>query len=207
MYAAGTAVATAPLPAASSSLGVLNLILGLPQLVPGMPLEGGRVCGRWRGRGPTTATGRAARPPGRADDRLGVLGVGIAVALANLATEGLIVIALGWLLTTGARTLERRLALEQLLRGVTVRQAMERDPPLWGRTYLDTFADRFDGPDAVTAMPVVDDDRVVGMIGERRLRGWDDAGSAPPARPTSWRSRRRCRCSRPTIRCGRRSTR
>ena len=40
--------------------------------------------------------------------------------LADLVTEGLLVIALGWLLSTGARTLDRRLALERLLRGVSV---------------------------------------------------------------------------------------
>ena len=84
----------------------------------------------------STAAGSSGRSPGRARkdrDRAGavtarvgrllgftVIGVGIAMALADLATEGLLVIALGWLLTTGARTLDRRLALERLLRGVTV---------------------------------------------------------------------------------------
>ena len=85
-------------------------------------------------------------------------------------TEGLIAIALGWLLNTGARTLERRLALEQLLRGVSVSEAMQRDVPFVGPNLtIDTFANRFEGPDAVAAMPVVDEDQVVGVIGRRRL--------------------------------------
>ena len=35
---------------------------------------------------------------------------------------------------------------------------------------MDTFADRFTGPDAVSALPVVADDRVLGVIGRKRLQ-------------------------------------
>jgi CBS domain-containing protein len=35
---------------------------------------------------------------------------------------------------------------------------------------VDTFADRFQGPDAVPAVPVVEDERALGVIGARRLR-------------------------------------
>ncbi|HEY6571651.1 MAG TPA: CBS domain-containing protein, partial [Candidatus Limnocylindrales bacterium] len=99
-----------------------------------------------------------------------IMGVGIALAFAEFVTEGLIAIALGWLLNTGARTVERRLALEQLLRGLKVGEAMERDVPFVGPGLtIDTFASRFEGPDAVTAMPVVEDDVVVGVLGRKRL--------------------------------------
>jgi len=39
-----------------------------------------------------------------------------------------------------------------------------------GRSSIDTFADRFDGENGVTAMAVVDDERVVGVLGVRRLQ-------------------------------------
>ena len=68
----------------------------------------------------------------------------------TFVTEGLIAIALGWLFNTGSRTLERRNALEQLLRGVSVSEAMQRDVPFVGPSLtIDTFANRFEGPDAV----------------------------------------------------------
>ena len=90
--------------------------------------------------------------------------------LGEFVTEGLIAIALGWLFNTGSRTLERRNALEQLLRGVSVSEAMQRDVPFVGPSLtIDTFANRFEGPDAVAAMPVVDEDQVVGVVGRRRL--------------------------------------
>ena len=110
------------------------------------------------------------------------MGVGIALALADLVTEGLLVIALGWLLTTGARTLDRRLALERLLRGATVREAMREDPPFVGPNLtVDTFADRYEGPDGVPALPVVEDDQVLGVI---------EPAAPPAAGPTTVRRRR-----------------
>ena len=100
-----------------------------------MPLDGGRVVRAF-------AWARTRRPgPGRyrTTARVGrmvgwtILGVGVALVLADLVTEGLIGIALGWLLTTGARTGDRRLALERLLRGSPVsRGAMRVDVPFVG---------------------------------------------------------------------------
>jgi Zn-dependent protease/predicted transcriptional regulator len=153
-------------------LGALNVILAGLSLLPGMPLDGGRVV-RAFAWARTKDRDRAGAVTARVGRLLGftVIGVGIAMALADLATEGLLVIALGWLLTTGARTLDRRLALERLLRGVTVREAMEADPPSVGPNLtVDTFADRYEGPEGIPAMPVVDDEHVLGIIGRRRLQ-------------------------------------
>ena len=106
-------------PGASSCSAALNVILAGISLLPGMPLDGGRVV-RALAWARTKDRDRAGAVTARVGRLLGftVIGVGIAMALADLATEGLLVIALGWLLTTGARTLDRRLALERLLRGV-----------------------------------------------------------------------------------------
>jgi CBS domain-containing protein len=137
-----------------------------------MPLDGGRVV-RALAWARTDDRDRAGAVTARVGRLLGftVIGVGIAMALADLATEGLLVIALGWLLTTGARTLDRRLGLERLLRGATVREAMQPAPTWVGPNLtIDTFADRYEGPEGVPAMPVVDDDRVLGIIGRRRLQ-------------------------------------
>ena len=152
-------------------VGVLNLILALLSLLPAMPLDGGRAVRAlaWARSGDRD---RASRTTARVGRMVGwtILGVGIALVLGEFVTEGLIAIALGWLFNTGARTLERRNALEQLLRGVSVSEAMQRDVPFVGPGLtIDTFANRFEGPDAVAAMPVVDEDQVVGVVGRRRL--------------------------------------
>jgi Zn-dependent protease/CBS domain-containing protein len=162
---------SAPIAGGVVVVGVLNLILGVLSVLPAMPLDGGRVVRAfaWSRYGDRD---RAYRTTARVGRMIGwtILGAGVALVLANLVTEGLIGIALGWLLNTGARTGERRLALEQLLRGAQVSDAMRVDVPFVGPNLtIDTFASRFEGQDAVAAMPVVDDDKVVGVVGRKRL--------------------------------------
>ena len=153
-------------------VGGLNLVLGLLSLLPGLPLDGGRVVRAlaWARSGDPDRAGRFTARVGR---MIGwaTVGVGIAMALAAQVTGGLVVLALGWLVAMGGRTLDRRLDLEILLRGATVDDAMRTDgqrvPP---NLTVDTFADSFQGPDAVSALPVVDDDVVLGVIGIKRLQ-------------------------------------
>jgi Zn-dependent protease/CBS domain-containing protein len=176
-------------------VGVLNLILAILSVLPAMPLDGGRVVRAlaWSHSGDRD---RAYRTTARVGRMVGwtILGVGVALILAEFVTEGLIGIALGWLLNTGARTGERRLALEQLLRGSRVQDAMRVDVPFVGPNLtIDTFANRFEGADAVAAMPVVDDDKVVGVLGRKRLvrlgrrrfggTRVEDVMAAPPQAP------------------------
>ena len=168
----GTIVpSTAPVSGGVVVVGVLNLILALLSLLPAMPLDGGRAVRAlaWARSGDRDKASRTTAQVGRMVGWT-ILGVGIALVLGEFVTEGLIAIALGWLFNTGSRTLERRNALEQLLRGVSVSEAMQRDVPFVGPSLtIDTFANRFEGPDAVAAMPVVDEDQVVGVVGRRRL--------------------------------------
>ena len=192
----GTLVpASTPIAGGIVIVGVLNLILGVLSVVPAMPLDGGRVVRAfaWSRNGDRD---RAYRTTARVGRMVGwtILGAGVALVLADQVTEGLIGIALGWLLNTGARTGERRLALEQLLRGSRVQDAMRVDVPFVGPNLtIDTFANRFEGADAVAAMPVVDDDRVVGVLGRKRLvrlgrrrfggTRVEDVMAAPPQAP------------------------
>lgn len=165
------APASAPIAGGILVVGLLNLILGVISLVPAMPLDGGRVVRAvaWGRSGDRDQATRVTAKFGRLVGWT-IMGVGVALALAEFVTEGLIAIALGWLLNTGARTVERRLGLEQLLRGLKVGEAMQRDVPFVGPGLtIDTFAARFEGPDAVAAMPVVEDDIVVGVLGRKGL--------------------------------------
>jgi Zn-dependent protease/predicted transcriptional regulator len=152
-------------------VGVLNLALGVINLVPAMPLDGGRAVRAvaWARTHDPDRAGLVAAQVGRMVGWL-VIGVGIAAALAALVTEGLVLLALGWMLTTGGRTLERRTNMERLLRGMHVEDAMDRDVGWIGpQLTVDTFADRFEGPDRLPALPVVDGEQVVGVVGRRGL--------------------------------------
>jgi CBS domain-containing protein len=97
--------------------------------------------------------------------------VGVALALADMISGGLLVLCLGWLLATGSGTLNKRIALQRLLRGATVADALRRDVPRVGPGLtIDTFADRFEGEDGISALPVMEDDTVLGVIGIKRLQ-------------------------------------
>jgi Zn-dependent protease/CBS domain-containing protein len=176
-------------------VGVLNGVLGTLSLIPAMPLDGGRALRvvLWAWAGDPDRAGVYTAQIGRVVGWI-VIGLGIAAAFAELVTEGIVLLALGWMLTTGARTIDRRTAMEHLLRGVHVEDAMERDVGWVGpQLTVDTFADRLQGPDALPAIPVVDGETVVGVVGRRRLArlgrrqlGGVRAGdvmASPPATP------------------------
>jgi CBS domain-containing protein len=153
-------------------VGGLNLLLGILSLLPGMPLDGGRAVRAvaWAGSGSRDRAGTITARVGRL---LGwtTVGVGIALAFVDMITGGLLVLSLGWLLATGARTLDKRLRLEALLRGTTVADATRSDLPLLDPALtVDTFAARYEGDDGYTCLPVVDGDTPLGVIGARRLR-------------------------------------
>ena len=153
-------------------VGGLNLLIAALSLLPGMPLDGGRLVRAvaWAGTGSRDRAGSIAVRVGRL---LGwaTVGVGVALALADMITGGLLVLALGWLLITGARTLDKRLGLEELLRGATVADAVRSDVPhVDPALTVDTFAARYEGDDGYTCLPVVDGDTPVGVIGARRLQ-------------------------------------
>jgi len=150
----------------------LNLVLGVVSLLPGLPLDGGRIVRAlaWARSGDQDRATRVTSTSGRLVGWL-TIGVGVAIAFLDRPTEGLLVLSLGWLLSTGARTLDRRLGMEQLLRGVAVREAMEADVAWVGpHLTIDTFASRYEGEDGVSALPVVDHEQVVGVLGVRRLK-------------------------------------
>lgn len=153
-------------------VGGLNLLLGVVSLLPGLPLDGGRIVRAlaWARSGDRDRATRVTATIGRFVGWL-TIGVGVAIAFMDRTVEGLLVLSLGWLLSTGARALDRRLGLEQLLRGVPVREAMEPDVA-WVAPHLtiDTFASRYEGEDGVSALPVVDRDQVVGVLGVHRLK-------------------------------------
>jgi Zn-dependent protease/CBS domain-containing protein len=153
-------------------VGSLNLLLGAASLLPGMPLDGGRVVRAvaWARTGDRDRAGRATERSGRL---LGIATVGIGIVCILVADPfiGLMLVALGWLLSGASRSLEQRRQFERALQGAVAADALVVDVPrVAPQLTVDTFADRFEGDGAVRALPVVDGDRVVGVIGAGRLR-------------------------------------
>jgi Zn-dependent protease len=152
-------------------VGGLNLVLGVVSCLPGLPLDGGRVVRAlvWAKTGDVDRAGRITASVGRL---LGwaVAGAGIVLALVDRPSEGILLIALGWLLSGGSRTVEKRLALESALRGAAVSDALVADVlRVPAGLTVDTFADRILAGEGGGVAVVMDGDHVLGIIGRGRL--------------------------------------
>lgn len=112
-------------------LGFINVVLGVFNLLPGYPMDGGRVLRAilWRLRGdPNTAT-RQAAIVGRVVGYLLVAG-GIFWALrSGDIGSGLWLALVGWFLATAAEATVQQAGVERSLSGVRVRDAMDETPP------------------------------------------------------------------------------
>lgn len=112
-------------------LGFINVTLALFNLLPGFPMDGGRILRAilWRVRGERTAATRNAAGVGR------LFGYGLVAFGAYLALQrggllpGIWVALIGWFISTAAEAAVGQLSLERSLHGVRVRDIMEPDPP------------------------------------------------------------------------------
>ena len=176
-------------------VGTLDLALAVLSLLPGLPLDGGRIVRAlaWaRTRDPRLASRLAARL-GRWTG-MALAAIGVVVALGIDPPTGVMVFSLGWFVTSGAAAVDRRLTIETALVGVRVADAMERDlPQVAPQLTVDVFADRYVPGGPATSLPVVAGDRVVGVIGIDRVRrvgrrAWprtraEEIMASPPAAP------------------------
>ena len=109
-------------------LGYINVLLGLFNLIPGYPMDGGRVLRAivWRIRGDRLVATRNAAHVGRAFAFI-LIGIGVFLALQPGASVvgGLWLALIGWFLSNAADATLAQAGVERSLRGVRVRDAME----------------------------------------------------------------------------------
>jgi len=112
-------------------LGVINLILGLFNLIPGFPMDGGRVLRAilWRLRGDRLVATRNAAMVGRLF-AYGFIGLGVYLALRPDGSlfSGLWLALIGWFLSNAAESTAAQAGVEASLKGVRVRDAMDATP-------------------------------------------------------------------------------
>jgi Zn-dependent protease len=134
-------------------LGYINVMLGVFNLIPGFPMDGGRVLRAivWRVRGDRLAATRIAAHIGRAFAYI-LIGVGVFLALQPGASiiGGLWLALIGWFLSNAADATLAQTGVERSLHGVRVRDAMEPSPP-----------------------SVSPNDSVAELVNQRMLRGSD----------------------------------
>src|SRR6266536_5163206 len=168
----GRDVLSRPLVGAFGYLAWVNLLLAGFNLVPGFPLDGGRLLRSaiWKATGSISQATRIASLAGQAVGWLLVVG-GVAFLLGGNLAGGIWFAFIGWFLVQGARASYEELQLRQMLRGVEARDVMARDllripPDLTLQDAIDGYFMRYDHG----AFPVEEQGRTIGLLTMRGVR-------------------------------------
>jgi Zn-dependent protease len=154
-------------------LGSINLTLGIFNLIPGFPLDGGRVLRSilW---GATGNLRRATRWASWVGQLIAwaMIGAGIAmtfgVSIPYFGTgliSGLWLAFIGWFLNSASTQSYRQIVVHDILEGVPVERMMRTDPPTVGPncSVASLVHDHVMGTDDY-GFPVLDGDRLVGIV-------------------------------------------
>jgi Zn-dependent protease/predicted transcriptional regulator len=168
----GDDVLSRPLVGTLGYLAWVNLLLAGFNLVPGFPLDGGRLLRSaiWKATG---SIGRATRVASLAGQAVGWLLVagGVAWLLAGDLAGGIWFAFIGWFLVQAARASYQELQLRDMLRGVEAEDVMAGDllripPDLSLQDAVDDYFMRYDHG----AFPVDEHGRTVGLLTLRGVR-------------------------------------
>lgn len=124
-------------------LGFINIVLAIFNMIPGFPMDGGRVlrAAVWWKTGDAAFATRVAAITGQSI-AFGFIILGIIGFFYGLGFGGLWIAFIGWFLFNAARASYAQMELGERLRGVRVAEVMTRDCPLVdGRSNLQTFVD------------------------------------------------------------------
>ncbi|MFN2483362.1 MAG: M50 family metallopeptidase, partial [Candidatus Limnocylindria bacterium] len=134
MLASG-AIAQPQISALVAWLGGINIALALFNLIPGFPMDGGRILRAvlWAIRGDSFKATRTASFVGRSFGYL-LIAFGVITALEGSGGlfGGLWLALIGWFLSNAAESTVAQMTLERSLRGVRVREVMDDTPPAVG---------------------------------------------------------------------------
>jgi Zn-dependent protease len=176
---AGLAIAFAAVPAPAIVVSVawwlatINLLLGLFNLLPGAPLDGGRLVRAylWRRHGDSVRAAIGAAHAGRVVGII-LITLGLAEFLVGGLIGGVWLAFIGWFIFVAAREEEMQVTTRQALAGVRVADAMTAQPhtaPGW--ITVEDFIQRYVLGDRHSAYPVADrDGSIIGLVTLRQLR-------------------------------------
>jgi Zn-dependent protease/predicted transcriptional regulator len=130
-----------PLPAMLMWLGYINIILAVFNMIPGFPLDGGRVLRAivWWINGDANRATKIAALVGQFV-AFGFIVLGIWRFFGGAGIGGLWIAFIGWFLLSASRESQAQVAITEGLRGVRVADVMSRDyPTVDGNSNLQTF--------------------------------------------------------------------
>jgi Zn-dependent protease/predicted transcriptional regulator len=180
VLAAGLAGLPIEVDGVAAWLGYINLTLLVFNLLPALPLDGGRVLrsALWHFRGDFTSATRIAATIGRGFGYL-FIAAGIFLFIFEGAFSGAWLAFIGWFLLQAAGAEDRYLIARRALGGLRVRDLMVRDP-VTARPdeTIGEFIDETVSSRRYTTYPVTENGRVLGLlpfrcVAEVPRREWD----------------------------------
>jgi Zn-dependent protease/CBS domain-containing protein len=147
-------------------LAVTNILLGLFNLIPGFPLDGGRVLRSiiWKITGSLEKATRIASLSGQVIAYLFIFW-GLLQIFGGNILNGIWIGFIGWFLLSAAQSANTQGMLQSALRGITVAEVMNPTPPTVPATItLQELVDEYFLPHGLRYALVTQDERLAGMI-------------------------------------------
>jgi len=147
-------------------LGILNVALAVFNLVPGFPLDGGRVLRSiiWKVTGNMTRATYYSSQVGKVIGYL-LIAFGIFEAFTISVIGGIWIAVIGWFLRNAAAASYRQHLLQGILENVAAEEAMTRNPTTVGpHLTLSELMDEHFLRERFEAYPVVEDDHPIGLV-------------------------------------------
>jgi Zn-dependent protease/CBS domain-containing protein len=152
--------------AVAQYLAFINVALAVFNLLPGFPLDGGRLfrAAAWKYTGDLRKATRWSSNGGKV---LGytLMALGLVQVFAGALIGGLWFLFIGWFVRTAAEAGFRQHVLRESLEGVTAAEMMSRNPQtVPAAMTLQDFVEDFILDGRHRGYPVVEDDRLVGLV-------------------------------------------
>ena len=154
-------------------LGSINILLAFFNMIPGFPLDGGRILRSilWAATGNLRSSTRIATWVGQGVAWLFIL-AGIAMVFGfqipifgSGLVGGLWLAFIGWFLNNAASQSYQQVVVADMLEGVPVSRLMRSDPPMVDpRTSISRLVDKHIMGTDERSFPVLEHDRLVGLI-------------------------------------------
>jgi Zn-dependent protease/CBS domain-containing protein len=157
---------TSPLAAILRYLAVTNVLLGIFNLIPGFPLDGGRVLRSivWKLSGSLRTATRVTTLVGEVIGYLFIL-LGIWLFFGGNLLDGIWLGFIGWFLLSAAQSANTQSMLQSMLKGVTVGEVMNPSPlTVPANISLQKLVDDYFLPRGLRSAMVTQNDQLVGLI-------------------------------------------
>jgi Zn-dependent protease/predicted transcriptional regulator len=169
---APTATPIAPTTAVLVWLGYINFLLAAFNMVPGFPLDGGRVLRGiiWWITGARSRATRIAAQVGELVSYAFIV-IGLVRFFGGAGLGGLWISFIGWFLLDASRASQAQIGMKEALRGLQVRDVMSRDyVTVDGRSNIRSFADEHLLRSGRRCFIVTENGRIVGLITPQEVR-------------------------------------